>query len=54
MRTLGPSQSYEARASRHAGDRLLELAGSLPEGQRYANLRELLRALGLEPEEHGA
>ena len=41
-------------AERHAGDRLLELAGSLPEGQHYASLRELLRALGLEPEEHGA
>ena len=38
---------------RNAGDRLLELAASLPEGQRYSSLRELLRALDLEPEERG-
>jgi Protein of unknown function (DUF2795) len=36
----------------HGADgRVLELAASLPEGQRYANLRELTRALDLEPEE---
>jgi hypothetical protein len=40
-------------AERQAGDRLLEMAASLPEGQRYPSLRELLRALGLEPEERG-
>jgi hypothetical protein len=38
---------------RHAGDRLLELAASLPDRQRYQNLRELTQALKLEPEEHG-
>jgi len=38
---------------RHAGDRLVELAASLPEGQRYQSLRELARALDLEPEERG-
>jgi len=41
----------EILAERNAGDRLTELAGSLPEGQRYRSLRELLQALGLEPEE---
>lgn len=38
---------------RNAGDGLLELAASLPEGRRYEHLRELLRALDLEPEERG-
>ena len=47
-------QLLQILTERYAGDRLLELAGSLPDGQHYANLRELLRALGLEPEEHGA
>jgi hypothetical protein len=43
----------EILTERNAGDRLLERAASLPEGQRYASLRELLRALDLEPEERG-
>ena len=43
----------EILTERGAGDRLLELAASLPEGQRYSSLRELLRALDLEPEERG-
>jgi hypothetical protein len=43
----------EILTERNAGDRLLELAASLPEGQRYSSLRELLRALDLEPEERG-
>jgi hypothetical protein len=43
----------EILAERNAGDRLLELAGSLPEGQRYQSLHELLQALELEPEERG-
>jgi Protein of unknown function (DUF2795) len=43
----------EILTERNAGDRLIELAGSLPEGQRYQSLRELLQALGLEPEERG-
>ena len=43
----------EILAERNAGDRLLERAASLPEGQRYESLRELLRALDLEPEERG-
>ena len=41
----------EILTERNAGDRLIELAGSLQEGQRYQSLRELLQALGLEPEE---
>ena len=43
----------EILTERNAEDRLLELAGSLPEGQRYQSLREVLRALDLEPEERG-
>ena len=43
----------EILTERQAGDRLLELAGSLPEGQSYQGLGELARALGLEPEERG-
>jgi hypothetical protein len=43
----------EILTERNAGDRLLELAASLPEGQRYQSLSELLRALELEPEERG-
>jgi hypothetical protein len=43
----------EILTERNAGDRLLELAASLPEGQRYQSLRELAGALGLEPEERG-
>ena len=40
----------EILTERHAGDRLLEVAAGLPRGQRYHNLGELARALGLEPE----
>ena len=43
----------EILTERNAGDRLVELAGTLPKGQRYASLSELLRALDLEPEERG-
>jgi hypothetical protein len=43
----------EILTERDAGDRLLERVASLPQGQRYANLRDLLRALGLEPGERG-
>jgi hypothetical protein len=43
----------EVLTERHAGDRLLDRAASLPEGQRYESLRDLLLALGLEPEERG-
>jgi len=43
----------EILTERHAGDRLLELAGSLPQAGRYQSLRELLRALGLEPDQRG-
>ena len=42
----------EILTERHAGDRLLEVAAGLPRGQRYHNLGELARALGLEPEQH--
>jgi Protein of unknown function (DUF2795) len=41
----------EILTERNAGERLLALAASLPEGQRYGSLRELTRALDLEPEE---
>ena len=44
----------EILTERNAGDRLLELAASLPQGQRYQSLYELVRALGLEPEERGS
>jgi Protein of unknown function (DUF2795) len=53
-RTVWPVSRERLReilTERGAGDRLLELAGSLPEGQSYSSLRELLRALGLEPGE---
>jgi len=43
----------EILTERNAGDGLLELVAALPEGRRYRNLRELLRALELEPEERG-
>jgi hypothetical protein len=43
----------EILTERNAGDRLLELVTSLPEGAHYASLRELTRALGLEPEARG-
>jgi hypothetical protein len=43
----------EILTERNAEDRLLELAASLPEGQRYQSLSELLRALDLEPEGRG-
>ena len=33
-----------------AGDRLLELAASLPHGHRYHSLRELAQALNLDPD----
>lgn len=42
----------EILTERHAGDRLLELAASLPAGQSYESVGELARGLGLEPEEH--
>ena len=41
----------EILAERNAGDRLVELAASLPERARYASLRELAEALNVEPEE---
>jgi hypothetical protein len=52
-RTVWPAtreRLLEILTERNAGDRLLELVTSLPEGPRYASLRELTRALGLEPE----
>ena len=55
-RTVWPvtrGRLLEILTERNAGDRLLELAASLPEGQRYQSLRELAGALGLEPEERG-
>jgi hypothetical protein len=55
-RTVWPvsrERLLEILTERNAGDRLLELAASLPDGQRYSSLRELLRALDLEPEERG-
>jgi hypothetical protein len=50
---VGRERLLEILTERNAGDRLLELAASLPEGQRYESLRELLRALDLEPEKRG-
>jgi hypothetical protein len=50
---VGRERLLEILTERNAGDGLLELAASLPEGQRYESLRELLRALDLEPEERG-
>jgi Protein of unknown function (DUF2795) len=53
-RTVWPvsrERLLEILTERDAGDTLLELATSLPEGRRYESLRELLRALDLEPEE---
>jgi hypothetical protein len=41
----------EILTERVAGDRILELAASLPEGQRYDSLHDLARALGLHPED---
>ena len=41
----------EILTERNAGDGLLALAATLPKGRRYESLRELLRALDLEPEE---
>ena len=41
----------EILTERNAGDRLVELAGSLPAGHSYRNLGELARALDLEPDE---
>ena len=55
-RTVWPAtreRLLEILTERNAGDRLLELVTSLPEGPRYASLRELTRALGLEPEARG-
>jgi Protein of unknown function (DUF2795) len=53
-RTVWPvtrDRLLEILTDRNAGDRLLELAASLPEGQRYESLRELATALGVEPDE---
>jgi hypothetical protein len=55
-RTVWPAtrkRLLEILTERQAGDRLLEMVTSLPGGRRYASLRELNRALGLEPEERG-
>jgi hypothetical protein len=55
-RTVWPvnrDRLLEILTERNAGDGLLGLAASLPERQRYESLRELLMALGLEPEERG-
>ena len=41
----------EILTERNAGDRLVELAASLPAGHRYRSLGELARPLDLEPEE---
>lgn len=37
----------DALREQHAPDRLVELAGRLPEGASYANVQELVRDLGL-------
>jgi len=43
----------EILTERYVGDRLVELVTSLPAGQRYENLHELIAALGLGPDERG-
>jgi Protein of unknown function (DUF2795) len=56
-RTVWPvtrARLLEILAERYAGDRLVELVATLPEGQRYGSLGELARALGLEPDERGS
>ena len=55
-RTVWPTtreRLLEILTERNAGDRVLELVTSLPEGQRYASLLELVQALGLGPEQRG-
>ena len=55
-RTVWPASRerlQEILTEHGAGDRLIELAASLPEGQRYENLRELVGALVLDPGEGG-
>jgi len=55
-RTVWPAtreRLVEILTERNAGDRLLERVTSLPEGQRYASLGELTRALGLPEERRG-
>ena len=56
-RTAWPAtreQLLEILTERQAGDRLLEMASALPGDQRYHNVGELARALGLEPEQRGS
>jgi hypothetical protein len=48
---VGRDWLLEILTERNAGDGLLTRAASLPQGRRYESLRDLLRALGLEPEE---
>lgn len=48
---LTRARLLEILTERGAGDRLLELAASLPERHRYGSLRELATALGIEPDE---
>jgi hypothetical protein len=53
-RTVWPvtrGRLLEILTEHNAGDRLLDLAASLPAGRHYQSLYELLNALGLEPEE---
>ncbi len=55
-RTVWPltrARLQEILTERHAGDRLLELSASLPEGRHYTSLRELAQALDLEPDDRG-
>ena len=55
-RTVWPANRerlLDILTERGAGDRLLGLAASLPEKQHYESLRELLRALDLEPGQRG-
>ena len=48
---LSRRRLVEILTERNAGDRLVELASSLPAGHTYRSLAELARALDLEPEE---
>ncbi|AEW92418.1 MULTISPECIES: DUF2795 domain-containing protein [Streptomycetaceae] len=58
-RFLGPSvfpadraEVLAALAGNHAPDRLVTLAGSLPAGETYRNVQDLMRALGFGVEDH--
>ncbi|MGY1434681.1 DUF2795 domain-containing protein [Streptomyces reniochalinae] len=48
----GREEVLDTLRAEHAPDRLVELAESLPADTRYANVQELVQALGLHTEAH--